>query len=247
MRLRSTKQAATCLVGRPFLTQSSCQNGLMRIEQPSGTRGNLKWIQRLAQHYPSALNAQLRNHGALGDEDDLVWLSPLHGDLYAEYRDQGFLNRLSLGHLAEHLRDFWPAKGPQWDGLATDGGSKVFLIEAKAHAKEMESTCQAGAKSRAHILKSCNESKGTLGADQAADWLTNYYQYANRLAHLEFLRRHGVDAWLVFLYFIGDDDMAGPKSESEWQPSITLALQHLGLSNHPSRVATVFQPVDAIS
>jgi hypothetical protein len=36
--------------------------------------------------------------------------------------------------------------------------------------------------------------KDGLRAKPEADWLTGYYQYANRLAHLHFLRRHGIPA-----------------------------------------------------
>ena len=48
-------------------------------------------------------------------------------------------------------------------------------------------------------------------------WLDGYYQYANRLAHL-FLLRHlnGLPAWLVFVCFIGDDDIGGPRTQGEW-------------------------------
>src|SRR4051812_10571203 len=135
----------------------------MRIKQPPGFRGSLKWIQRLVQHHPAALDVQLRWQGALPAGRSLTWASPLHSDAYAEYRDQDFLNRIGLAHLANELPAFWPTRGPQWDGLATDGGKRVFLFEAKAHAAEMTSTCQAGEASRNRILTACNAAKQLLG------------------------------------------------------------------------------------
>ena len=37
------------------------------------------------------------------------------------------------------------------------------------------------------------------------DWSGTFYQYANRLAHLYLLHElNDVDAWLVFVYFVGD-------------------------------------------
>src|SRR5690349_21673414 len=124
----------------------------MRIEQPRGKRGSLKWIQKLVQYHPSLLDARLQDVGALEVGGSLTWVSPLDSDQFAEYRDEDFLDRLGLGRHAKELRAFWPNRGPQWDGLATNGNGKVFLFEAKAHAAEMASTCQAGSASRQRIL-----------------------------------------------------------------------------------------------
>ncbi len=79
-----------------------------------------------------------------------------------------------------------------------------------------------------------------LGAKANADWLTDYYQYANRIAHLAFLRQHGVEAWLVFLYFTGDEDMGGPASKSEWQCHIDKAHTHVGLPESSRWIVSVF-------
>lgn len=94
-------------------------------------------------------------------------------------------------HLTDELSRFWPPRGPQWDGLATDGANRVFLFEAKAHAAEMGSTCQAGPVITSGAMVA---TRRTLGAKPDADWLNGYYQYANPLAHLTFLRDHDVDA-----------------------------------------------------
>jgi hypothetical protein len=120
---------------------------------------------------------------------------------------------------------------------------RVFLIEAKAHGREMASTCKAGATSLRTIRSSLETSKRALGAKQESDWINGYYQYANRLAHLHFLQKHGVDARLVFLYFTSDRQMKGPCSEAEWRPYIDAAHAHLGIPENTPGTVTIFQDV----
>ncbi len=214
----------------------------MRVVQPTGRRGSLKWIQSLAERRPDLCNAQLRAQGALPDGGSLHWLSPRRDDGWAEYRDAAFLHRIGHPELTAALRDFWPRGGPQWDGLARDAGSRIYLFEAKAHLGEMASTCQASPKSRARIEAALNEAKAAFGAASGADWLTGYYQYANRLAHLHFLRRAGAKAWLVFLYFTNDEEMQGPDSETIWRTHLEVVHKHLGFpqETHLSGVINVF-------
>jgi hypothetical protein len=158
----------------------------------------------------------------------LEWLSPRRDDDWAEYRDADFLRRIGHPELTGALRDFWPRGGPQWDGLARDASGVIYLFEAKAHMGEMVSTCQASPKPRAQIETALNEAKVAFGAAPGADWLTGYYQYANRLTHLYFLRRAGVNAWLVFLYFINDAEMQGPDSEEMWYCHLEVVHRQLG-------------------
>jgi hypothetical protein len=219
---------------------------IVRIEQPLGKRGSLKWIQRLVQNHPRALNEQLVQAGALSAGSEFDWASPLKQDGFAEYRDADFLKQIGHPQLATKLRDFWPNRGPQWDALAVEKSGRVYIFEAKAHAAEMASSCKAGPASRQKIEKACAAAKQTLGANPDSDWLAGYYQYANRLAHLGFLRDNGIEAWLVFIYFTGDSEMAGPATQSEWCPFIDAAHRHLGLKEHAPWVVSVFQPVAGI-
>lgn len=62
------------------------------------------------------------------------------------------------------------------------------------------------------------------------DWTSTFYQYANRLAHLYYLREiNQLPAWLVFVYFTGDEEMKGPRSEAEWRAALTVLHAALGL------------------
>ncbi|WP_085814105.1 hypothetical protein [Geoanaerobacter pelophilus] len=215
----------------------------MRIEQAEGTRGSLKWTQRLVEKHPSALDDQLHSAGVLSASNQLTWLSPLRSDQWAEYRDSRFLQTINQEHLIKKLKTFWPRRGPQWDALANDESGRIFLFEAKAHGAEMRSSCKAGATSLRLINESMDDAKKAMGAKPCADWLNGYYQYANRLTHLAFLQQSGLDACLVFVYFTGDEEMKGPTSEAAWTPFIDMAHQHLGLPQHPKDVVSVFLDV----
>ena len=59
--------------------------------------------------------------------------------------------------------------------------------------------------------------------------MDRFYQFTNRLAHLYFLRREGVEAKLVFVNFLGDGDMKGPAGKAEWDGAFRTAEYALGL------------------
>ena len=199
----------------------------MRIEQPPGKRGSLKWIQRaVAERWPE-LEAPVMAWTAA---DSIEWVSPLAADSYAEYRDASFLDVLGLGQLVPALGEFWPQRGPQWDALARLGTDGVLLVEAKAHIREFLSPgTSAGEKSRSTIERRLEECALFLGASRKAAWAETFYQYTNRLAHLWFLRQHGVNAYLALVGFVGDGDMAGPASGETWDAAYLVASYALGL------------------
>lgn len=213
----------------------------MRVKQKIGTRGSLMWMQRLIDH-PGVLESALTAEGALSPGKSLRWLSPRQDDDWAAYRDNAFLACIGRPDLSPALAAFWPSRGPQWDGLAVDDKGGICLIEAKAHAGELASTCQASPSSRALIAKAMAATKAAYGISQSDDWLEGYYQYANRLAHLFFLRSQDVDAHLVFLYFTNDADMRRPTSKEAWKAATVDMLKHLGFADgqQPEGVHSVF-------
>lgn len=198
----------------------------MRVVQPEGTRGSLKWIQRAVARRPDLIQPDSLPR--------IRWVSPLADDQFAEYRDDAFLERLGLGRLSAELAAFWPARGPQWDALGLAGGEPV-LVEAKAHVSEFRSPpTQAGAVSRARIEAAFGKVKDALGAPSTADWSGAFYQFANRLAHLWWLRSMGVPAHLVFVDFLHDQEMRGPSEPGEWDAAFAVAADVLGLpKDHP--------------
>jgi hypothetical protein len=180
-------------------------------------------------HRPIA-DAALRDALQLGPEITVDWRSPLRNDAFAEYRDSDFLERIGLGDLRPTLGAFWPRGGPQWDALACLSDGRIVLVEAKSHTSELRSHCTASPTARESIEAAFALARPYFGAADSADWTRDYYQYANRLAHLYFLRTHGVDAHLVFFYFLNDTDMAGPTSAAGWSSAIADIHKALGVA-----------------
>ena len=203
---------------------------------------------------PDAIDKEIAKEVGLEQGEAIKWLSPLESDCFTEYRDCAFLERLYLGSLCPRLEDFWPKGGPVWDGLAWTSGGRRLLIEAKANIPEFD-TSPTGASDRSlrKIRKALGKTKDFLRVSSKADWSKCFYQYANRLAHLYFLREcNEVDATLVFVYFVGDTTVPGrdPVSREGWQTAIELAHHHLGLPpNAPwirENVFDVFIDVDRL-
>jgi hypothetical protein len=185
-----------------------------RISQAPAVKGSQKWIQRLANERPDLMNSLIRTQLNLSDTDKIKWLSSVAEDGYAEYRDQAFLDLLDITLPKTSLPDFWPSRGPVWDGLGRSESGKVFLVEAKSHISEVLSPkTGAGVKSLRKIKKSLDDTKTFLHSNSEHDWASTFYQYTNRLAHLYLLRalnevpaykvpytmRHSFAAWALSL------------------------------------------------
>ena len=171
--------------------------------------------------------------------EDVDWRSPLLEDHYAEYRDQSFLDRLAGSpyyrvpiHAQTDLAEFWPRFGPQWDALAVTDRGQILLVEAKAHIPEMV-TAPSQARGESAVQKiqaSLERVKAFVNCKAPVDWSTSFYQYANRLAHLYWMRElNGHDAYLVNLFLVNDREMNGPGSAAEWQAAIRLQEVFLGV------------------
>lgn len=199
------------------------------------THGSQKDLQILANQHQDILNHELSK--ILNKTIKLEWLSPLKDDDYAEYVDQDFINRLDINsRIIKPLNDFWPNGGANWDGLAKDNET-IFLIEAKAHISEqmIESTGATSIESINLIKKSLEETKAFLDVKSDVSWCKeNYYQYANRLAHLYYLREiNKIDAHLLFIYFLNDKTVTG-KSETkeDWKQAINDVYKKLELEKN---------------
>ena len=193
----------------------------MRSPHAEGARGSLKWLQRAIEHKPQII--QPKNLPTIN------WRSPLRSDEFAEYRDASFLNRIGCQSLVDQLSAFWPSRGPQWDALGVfDNG--VLLVEAKAHINEFFSPpSQASQRSLLRIKTSLQAVAEDLGSNCGEDWHRLYFQYANRIAHLAFMRQNGVNAHLALIGFVGDEDMNGPMHAEAWTVAYQSADYVLGL------------------
>lgn len=202
--------------------------------------GSQRHIQTYVNEDPGALTIAIGE--ALPSLDALKpvfrWVSPLEEKKYAEYKDEKFIHALGFSEVViNELNEFWPKGGPVWDALAyvtlsseSGVGHGVILVEAKSHPEEIKSNMAASSSvSISKIQKSLKQTKRWLGVAEEVDWTKEYYQMANRLAHLYFFHRQDIPAWLVNIYFLNDPH--SPTSLEEWQKELLKVKQTLGLND----------------
>ncbi len=210
----------------------------------SSLKGSKYHIQRWVNEYAQELQCAIGDAFPLIANWPLRWMSPLARESCREYQDSEFLQAIGLDRLSSDLAAFWPAGGPQWDALAVLESPRVgvILVEAKAYPEEAENRqCRAEGASRTKISERLDEVKAKLGADLTADWMGSRYQVANRLAHLCFLRGHGVPAWYIQICFC-DDVTHRPTTAERWREALPGLWRDLGLSTIPTFVADLLLP-----
>jgi hypothetical protein len=196
-------------------------------------RGSQLWMQRAVALRHRALEQMLAD--AVGQADAAVdWRSPLTPQ-YAEARDGRVFELLGRQPVRRALRDFWPSRGPVWDALAVVG-DRYVLIEAKAHIPELISggSKATDKQSLATITASLEHTRKSLAPRSRVDWARSpFFQYANRLSFLQFLREdNDIPAHLAFIYFTNDSVMGGPSTDDEWRGALRLMDASLGISAH---------------
>lgn len=203
-------------------------------------KGSQLQMQLLANNEPSKLQSEvlealpsLKIH-----EPQLRWVSPLEKDGFREYKDADFLDAIGLSALGPLLKQFWPDRGPHWDGLAIverrSGDFGVLLVEAKAHTEEIKSggmRASANA-SKQQIQRAIHATQNWLTVPEKTrgNWYGENYQTANRIAHLYWLRQvAGIDAWLLHLLVVEDRTYI-PTPREAWSSAIAEVENELGLN-----------------
>jgi hypothetical protein len=219
-----------------------CPKDFSRVDSTGRAyAGSQRQIQTYLNEKTSKLNSAIAHafsqYGM--NEAAIRWVSPLKEDVYSEYRDSEFLERVGYGHLAPALRKFWPRNGPCWDALARIEGG-CLLIEAKSHVTEIYGEgCGASGRSKERIQAALDSTKAWLGVSSEVDWTGRLYQSANRYASLCFLRKiAGLQGFLVNVYFI--DDPRTRTTKEEWDTAIRSVNQELGLVGEVPYSAAVF-------
>jgi len=203
-----------------------------RYPKDPNSHGSLKNLQDAINKKKKYFDAEISK--VIGKQMNIDWKSPLKADDYAEYRDEDFLKKLGILNkkMKYPLSNFWPNSGPQWDALGVSD-DEIILVEAKANIPEMVSS-GTGAKNPQSIKKirnSLDEVKKYLSISDNIDWTGTFYQYVNRIAHLYCLReKNKIKAHLLFIYFINDITVHGPKTKDEWLGAIQTMECYLGLS-----------------
>jgi hypothetical protein len=174
-----------------------------------------------------------------------------------EFEAIKFLGPNELVRLQPHWRTYWPQTGtpPNWDSIARidiQGTEHWLLVEAKSHLKELISFCGAGDAALPTILAAFTATMATMNINgNPQDWLGPYYQFCNRLAVLNFLLQHQIEAKLLFVYFLGDRFPERrreicPHDQQGWEDHLKAMEKHVGWQdNNPlaPHVHKLFLPV----
>lgn len=214
----------------------------------------LRWMGRHRHAFDRLL---LKHLGCVDGSIDWLDFRFQSGKLWADAELKGleFLVGEQWNHLQSEWAKFWVVGSGihNWDAIGWLHSAKdreLLLVEAKANTGEIASDCKAKGESLTRIKESLETVRDSLGATCRNDWSERYYQLANRVATLHFLRAQGVRAHLVLIYFVGDLNGAGresPQTVREWDAALQAQSRWLGLpSEHPLRnhIHKVFLKVD---
>ena len=193
------------------------------------------------------------------DADFSSTRKPLHDD--REFRGVYFKQPNSIAAvLGVEWPKYWPASGnpPHWDAVGRYNSKREFsespaergldpdgewlLVEAKAHLGEMETQCGATSSESIEMIRRALNSTAKAVTHHGVPtdaWMNKYYQYANRLATLNFLcniSAYVQPARLIFLYFYGEleEAMPGrkcPQSAAEWQAHIDMVNSEMDIDS----------------
>lgn len=155
-----------------------------------------------------------------------------------EYVGIDFLeNSADYKSLKDSWRNYWPSSNnaQNWDAICKIDNEWI-LIEAKAHKDEMNSNSKASEKSRIFISERFDRIKAKYGITSQNDWNKNYYQKANRILFLEYLKDNNIRAKLLFVYFVNGyrkgGEQLGVTSIAQWTDLIKKQDEYLGISNN---------------
>ncbi|MDQ6965663.1 MAG: hypothetical protein Q9M23_01925, partial [Mariprofundaceae bacterium] len=213
-----------------------------------GRLGSQRLLQIAVGKYPGLLETALREAGAINADETVTWTSPLESEGFREFQDSAAMSKLgALDSLKVQLKEFWPRRGPVWDATGITSEGRAVLLEAKAHIPEAASPASgASPKSMQLIEQSLKSARKFYSPRSSSCWSGTFYQYANRLAHLYFLRElNQIPCILIFLDFINAEEMDGPSSELEWKGATRLLHATLGLPAKLERHGVYHAYVDA--
>lgn len=196
---------------------------------------------RFLGHHRNFLNTEISK--VLNTKEQIYWLDyPVKIErlsLDGELKDvECFVNE----SISKKWNEYWPSRGnsQNWDGIFKINDTWYF-VEAKAHESEVYNSC--GAKSDSaikKIKKAFDETVAFVKATKSSEhWLSKdfkSYQLANRLAFINFCRKNGINAKLVYISFINGYDKPGTSgklnvtSKEKWQEIWENEYADLGIS-----------------
>lgn len=208
---------------------------------------------RMLGHHREYFYRELKRQINLPQEAEIHWLdygfneAMVSGD--NEYKKREFFEAIPEIFTADIISDFEKdvfgrLLNQNWDGIFWVDKT-IYLVEAKAHTKEIISDCQATSqKSLSTIEQYFKETRDWFNISTDNDWKRTYYQMANRLAFLKLLLSHGIEAKLVNIYFVDGYEKKVKDSDSDkyytiqnkntsidkWEDAIKEEENYLGIS-----------------
>lgn len=209
-------------------------------------KGSQDQLQRLIRERSDVLSEHVfkTSHSLLMFGERVEWLSMPEGKT-TESLLALFLEGAEIKLALRELKQFWPARGPIWDGLGIvqSSGSQrgLVLLEARSHVGELKSSLRVKSlESREKITARIIEVKAEVGSMSAVEvWTNRYYQMANRLCFLYFLNEQlGIPTWLVFCNFVNDVTHKST-SLAEWLQHERLVWHELGVDSDAMLIGRV--------
>lgn len=200
-----------------------------------GKKGSKFWMQTVVNLYDGivltkAIQSKDSNIG------NINWLSPLLKDNYKE------LKTYEIPGISKEQLDFWPDKGPLWDGVGIDENGTIILVEAKANINETCTKCSASSPKSINQIKTSMKSvhnKISSSPYHEDIWFNKYYQMGNRITFLVKLKEKGFNVKLVLLNIV-DDPTYIKTSEIQWNKHYEdVFTELLGCIDNPKDVITV--------
>lgn len=213
-----------------------------------GDKGSKYWIDTCLDN--PIMKRHLNEH--IGDQ--LEWISPRPEDHYREYQLKQLPQLFNDNTDLKKVFSFWPARQPQWDGIATSSEAKsttLYLFEAKAHRKELYSICKASDNSRSLIEDSMRDVHDRYYPNSDFKfWMNGYYQLANRLVFFHRMREMNSVAFnnikLILLNFVNDSYI--PTTKDQWDSHMKQVFEVItGSKNPPTDVLCVYFDVSKYS
>lgn len=213
------------------------------------TKGSKFWMQKIVND--DSLRARLEE---MLCEKSLRWYSPLQAESYKEYQlkePKIFSEVLGLSHEEfKKIFSFWPTNQPHWDAIAASADGNLYLFEAKAHVKELNSKISAtNINSIEKILNSMKITFAELsdsGAADFANWTKKYYQLGNRLTFLHFMNQMAlpkIHRTILVLLNITDDETYIPTPKEYWTRHYEeIFCEMLGKNFLPPNVEVIYFP-----
>lgn len=206
----------------------------------AAAKGSKFWMQKIVNEKFFTIQVE-----EILAEKNLVWISPLESESYKEYqlKEQKIFSNV-LGLTKDEFRkkfSFWASNQPHWDAIATSADGKIlYLFEAKAHLKELESKIRAGDKSSIEkITRSMFEVFKEISALDESKfflWKEKYYQLGNRLTFLQKMNQTHfpkIQKTALVLLNIVNDETYIATSKEDWARHYEKVFEEMTGKNFP--------------